>query len=198
MIDALSSHFNHYLCIVLKEQSNISALEFESLFKNHYSELCGFANKYLQDIEAAEEIVQSFFVKFWENRGEMRVKNSQRSYLFTSIKNACLNQLKHIKVKEDYKEYNQREMEDSQYTVSDEYEASELDVKIRKSIEELPEARRKIFIMSRYEGLKYKEIAEKLQISIKTVENQMGSAIKHLKVDLAEYLLFIALLFSIY
>jgi RNA polymerase sigma-70 factor (ECF subfamily) len=198
VIRKLSSRFNHYLCIVLKEQSNISALEFESLFKNYYSELCGFANKYLQDIGAAEDIVQAFFVKYWENRTEINVKNSQRSYLFTSVKNACLNQLKHINIREDYKEFNQREMDDSQYTVSDEYEASELDVKIRKSIEELPEARKKIFIMSRYEGLKYKEIADKLNISIKTVENQMGSAIKHLKVDLAEYLLFIALLFTIY
>jgi len=198
MIDTLSSHFNHYLCIELKDQANISAIEFETLFKSHYSELCGFANKYLQDLEAAEDIVQAFFVKFWENRAEVKVKNSQRSYLFTSIKNACLNQLKHINVREDYKDYNQREMEDSQYTVGDEYEASELDVKIRKSIEELPEARRKIFIMSRYEGLKYKDIAEKLQISIKTVENQMGSAIKHLKVDLAEYLLFLAMLFWIF
>ena len=169
-----------------------------SVNKNKKTKFRKLANKYLQDIEAAEDIVQAFFVKFWENRAEVKVKSSQRSYLFTSIKNACLNQLKHINVREDYKDFNQREMDDSQYTVSDEYEASELDVKIRKSIEELPEARRKIFIMSRYEGLKYKEIAEKLQISIKTVENQMGSAIKHLKVDLAEYLLFVALLFSIF
>ena len=180
----------------MKEQSTISLTEFENLFKSNYAELCGFANKYLNDVEASEEIVQAFFVKFWESKESVKVKTSQRSYLFTSIKNACLNQIKHIKVREEYKEVNQREMKDSQYAVDEEYEASELDQKIRESIELLPEGRKRVFIMSRFEGLKYKEIAEKLKISVKTVENQMGSAIKHLKSELADYLVSLILLMN--
>jgi RNA polymerase sigma-70 factor (ECF subfamily) len=158
------------------------------LFKDHYKELCAYANKYLDDLAASEETVQSLFVKLWENREGLKIEKSPRSYLYTATRNACFNQIRHIKIREDYKVHNQLEMEKQQYTVSDEFEASELDEKIRKSIDCLPEGRRKIFILSRFEGLKYKEIAEKLQISIKTVENQMGSAIKHLKNDLAEYL----------
>ena len=182
----------------MNTQPTITLTEFENLFKSHYAELCGFANKYLEDLEAAEEIVQAFFVKFWENRETVNAKTSQRSYIFTSVKNACLNQIKHIKIREEYKVVNQREMEDSQYAVDDEFEAIELDQKIRKSIESLPEGRRRVFIMSRFDGLKYKEIAEKLKISVKTVENQMGSAIKYLKSELSDYLVTLVLIFNFF
>lgn len=177
----------------MENQSTINLVEYEALFKDHYSELCGFANKYLDDLDAAEEIVQSFFVKFWENRRTINIEKAKKSYLFNSIKNACLNQIKHIKIREAYKVENEREMENQSVTVEQEFEAEELNQKIKTSINSLPEGRRKIFIMSRYEGLKYKEIAEKLKISIKTVENQMGSAIKHLKSELTEYLITIIL-----
>ncbi|MCG8574487.1 MAG: RNA polymerase sigma-70 factor [Flavobacteriales bacterium] len=180
-----------------KQQETINLTDFETLFKRHYAELCGFANKYLEDLEAAEEVVQAFFVKLWENKEKLQEIQSVRSYLFSSVKNACYNQLKHIKIREEYKAHNQREMDQEKNNVEDEFAASELEDKIRQSIDRLPEGRRKIFIMSRFEGLKYKEIAEKLNISIKTVENQMGSAIKHLKTDLADYILFLALAFFI-
>jgi len=182
----------------LNLNSSITLSEFENLFKSHYAELCAFANKYLEDVDAAEETVQAFFVKFWENRETVNIKTSQRSYIFTAIKNACLNQIKHIKIREEYKVVNLREKEDSQYSVDEEFEASELDQKIRKSIESLPEGRRRVFIMSRFEGLKYKEIAEKLNISIKTVENQMGSALKYLKSELSDYLVTLVLMFNFF
>lgn len=159
--------------------------------------MCGFANKYLQDVDEAEEIVQNCFVKFWENRNDLKVNSSVRSYMFTSIKNACLNQIKHLKVKEDYKIHNEKEIELSQYSIDDDLEASELESKINKTINALPEGRRQIFILSRYEGLKYREIADKLKISIKTVENQMGSAIKFLKTELAEYMVTLIVLLNI-
>lgn len=182
----------------MNTQTTITITEFEDLFKSQYAELCGYANKYLQDIDAAEETVQAFFVKFWENRETVNIKTSQRSYLFTSIKNSCLNRIKHLKVREDYKIINKRERELSNYSVDEEIEASELDQKIRSSIALLPEGRKRIFIMSRYEGLKYKEIAEKLKISVKTVENQMGSAIKYLKSELSDYLVTLVLIFNFF
>jgi len=178
-------------------QQTIGITEFETLFKSHYSELCAYANKYLNDLAAAEETVQSLFVKLWETKEQIAFQKSVRAYLFTAIRNACFNQIRHIKIREEYKEYNKKEMEKNTYTVNDEYQAIELEQEIRRSIDRLPEGRRRIFILSRFEGLKYKEIAEKLKISIKTVENQMGSAIKHLKNDLAEYLtVFILLILS--
>ena len=100
-----------------------------------------------------------------------------------------------MKIRDDYKEHNQREMDQNRVLADDDLEASELENRIHSSINSLPEKRKKIFILSRYEGLKYQEIAEKLNISVKTVEHQMGSAIKQLKTDLAEYIVMLSLLF---
>ena len=175
--------------------TNIDIKEFETIFRQHYPELCGFANKYLHDLDAAEETVQTVFVKMWEKRAELEITTSVRSYLFTSVRNGCLNYIKHMKIRDDYKEHNQREMDQNRVLADDDLEASELENRIHSSINSLPEKRKKIFILSRYEGLKYQEIAEKLNISVKTVEHQMGSAIKQLKTDLAEYIVMLSLLF---
>lgn len=168
--------------------ANNSLSEFENLFRIHYAELCGFANKFLGDVDAAEEVVQSVFVKFWENKDETTIQSSAKSYLFKAVKNNCLNQIKHFKIKEDYKQHNQREIDLENLQQHSDLETNEVESKIHAAIDALPEGRKKIFILSRFEGLKYHEIAEKLNISIKTVENQMGSALKQLKVDLAEFL----------
>ncbi len=152
---------------------------------------------FLNDLDAAEEIVQDLFVKFWENRNNIKISSSVRSYLFRSVRNSCLNFLKHLKIEETYKQYNEEQRESGVISAEDEFEGSELEIKIRKAIDQLPPARKKVFIMSRFEGLKYREIAEKSGISIKTVENQMGKAIKFLRQELADYTNFI-ILFLIY
>jgi RNA polymerase sigma-70 factor (ECF subfamily) len=181
----------------LEQTKHISLNDFEGLFKSHYGELCAFANKYLEDLEAAEEVVQDLFVKFWENREKNEIPNSLRSYLFTAVKNACLNQLKHLKIKEQYKQHNERELNSASVSADEEFEASELDLKIKSAIEALPEGRRKIFILSRYEGLKYQEIADQLKISVKTVENQMGEALKFLRLQLKDFLVSLFVLIKI-
>ncbi|MCB9225345.1 MAG: RNA polymerase sigma-70 factor [Crocinitomicaceae bacterium] len=188
----------HLIFITLKHLAQISIIEFESIFRSHYEDLCAVANRYLEDLEAAEEIVQSVFVKFWEGRSEINIQSSIKGYLITAVKNNCLNQLKHIKIREEYKQFNQRELETSHVLADDEVEATELEEKIRASINQLPEARKKIFVLSRFEGLKYQEIADKLNISVKTVENQMGSAIKQLRTDLAEYLVSILIILGLW
>ena len=170
--------------------------DFESLFNSHYSELCSYANMFLKDLDAAEEIVQDLFVKFWENRESIKIASSVRSYLFTSVRNSCLNFIKHLKIEESYKKHNESERESGSVTVDEEFEGSELEMQIRKAIDKLPPERKKVFIMSRFEGLKYREIAEKSGISIKTVENQMGKAIKFLRHELADYTTIISIVFA--
>lgn len=167
---------------------------FEKIFHDHYNELCSYAKMFLNDLDAGEEIVQEIFVKFWENKENIHIKSSPRSYLYRSVRNSCLNFLKHQKIEEEYKHHNEYEREFNLFSVDDEYEGSELEVKIRNAIEQLPPERKKVFLLSRFEGLKYKEIAEKQGISIKTVENQMGKAIKFLKQELSDYTMFINLL----
>lgn len=175
---------------------NISKSDFEQIFNEHYSNLCAYANNFLKDIEASEEVVQEVFFKMWINRDSLEITSSLQSYLFRAVRNSSLNLIKHVNIREDYKVHNERVIQMEEKSLEDQVIVSELEEKIRKTIDALPIERRKIFIMSRYDGLKYKEIAEKLGISIKTVENQMGSALKYLRKELADYMPWVILFFN--
>lgn len=174
------------------QKGNESA--FEELFHAYYGYLCAFANKIIEDEIAAEEIVQDFFVKLWDKKENLNIDSSIKNYLFRSVKNLCLNYIKHNNVKTQYARHIITEAENKAYR--DNFFEPDLVKKIEQSIESLPEKRRKIFRMSREEGLKYREIAEKLKISVKTVEAQMGLAIKTLRDKLKDYNTFLFLLFS--
>ncbi|WP_207784591.1 RNA polymerase sigma-70 factor [Marinifilum breve] len=174
----------------------ISREDFESLFNDHYSRLCAYAYNFLKEQEGSEEIVQEVFFKLWINRKDIVIESSMESYLYRAVRNASLNLIKHINIREKYKEYNQEEIKYDEQIDRDPMNASELELKIRASIDLLPEQRKKIFILSRYEQLKYREIAEQLGISVKTVENQMGKALKFLREELADYLPLIVLFFN--
>ncbi len=173
----------------------INRSDFEILFNDHYSRLCAYAYNFLKEQEGSEEIVQEVFFKLWVNRTDIVIQTSMESYLYRSVRNASLNLIKHINIREKYKQHNQEAIAYSEQEDRDPVNASELELKIRSSIDQLPEQRKKIFILSRYEQLKYKEIAEQLGISVKTVENQMGKSLKYLRTELAEYLPLIALFF---
>ncbi|WP_163322731.1 RNA polymerase sigma-70 factor [Draconibacterium mangrovi] len=162
---------------------------FEKLFKLYYGYLCNFATKLINDDVAAEEIVQDLFVKFWERRADLKVETSLKNYLFRSVKNLCLNHIKHSNIKLLYAQKMIAESEINSF--NNDYIEVDLAADIAKSIEELPEKRREIFRLSREEGLKYREIAEKLNISIKTVEAQISLAIKSLRDKLNKYNTFI-------
>lgn len=178
----------------MNAQLNIGLSEFEILFRTHYKALCGYANGYLNDLAASEETVQALFVKIWENRDALEIEKSAKAYLYRATRNACFNHLRHFKIRDDYKKQYEQNRADEQFTVAEEYEGNELNAQIEIAIERLPEGRKKIFKLSRFEGLKYKEIADELNISIKTVENQMGSAIKQLRIELSDYLIILTIL----
>ncbi|MFY9150390.1 MAG: RNA polymerase sigma-70 factor [Prolixibacteraceae bacterium] len=159
---------------------------FKVLFEKYYSSMCLFARQFLKDHELAEESVQDMFVRIWERRQSLNIETSVKHYLFRSIRNHCLNQLQHEKIKHQYAskviEAASHEMDPEQYFI-------EVDLlkRIENSINSLPPKRKEIFRLSREQGLKYKEIAEKLNISVKTVEAQMGLALKYLRDELKEY-----------
>lgn len=161
---------------------------FESLFHLHYSDLCSYAHHFIKDFAASEEIVQDLFVNLWAKKDDLQIKASLKSYLFQSTKNRCLNLIKHIEIRENYKDINQERRTEQESFAGQEMEEAELSSKIELVISELPTERQKIFRMSRFEDLKYKEIAEELGISIKTVENQMSKALRYLRDKLADYL----------
>ncbi|MCG8306866.1 MAG: RNA polymerase sigma-70 factor [Cytophagales bacterium] len=161
---------------------------FEKLFRDQYPVLCGYARKYLDDMDQAEEIVQEMFFNFWQKRKKLEINTSIEAYLFRSVRNACLNYLKHLKIREEHRLTASREPGERAPEVHDRIVALELQERIERVIEQLPTERKKIFKMSRYEELKYKEIAERLNLSVKTVEVQMSKALKYLRIHLSDYL----------
>ncbi len=183
-----------------EEQNLFSSLKageeraFEKLFRNYYAPLCYYASKILQNDGAAEEIVQDFFVRLWEKRADIEIETSLKNYFFRSVKNLCLNQIKHENVKIQHVKSVISEAESTEY--SDHFQEVNLQKDIEEGIAALPEKRREIFRLSREEGLKYREIADKLNISIKTVEAHMGLAIKTLRYRLKKYNSFLFLFLS--
>jgi RNA polymerase sigma-70 factor (ECF subfamily) len=169
--------------------------DFEQLFRAHYSTLCSYANNFLKDTDASEEIVQEVMFKLWINRESIVFGTSPRGYLFRSVRNSCLNLLKHMNVREEYRVLREAQVQEWQRSQEDEVIVSELEQKIREAVDKLPVERRKVFVLSRYDGLTYAEIAAKLNISVKTVENQMSSALRFLREELAEYLPWLVILF---
>lgn len=170
--------------------------DFEKLFKLHYSALCAYARMFLNDVDAAEDMVQEVFLKMWNSRDSLEIRTNLKSYLFRAVRNSCLNRISHLNIRQEYLNYQEREAREEEGQFSDVAVVSELEERIRQSIEALPIERRRIFVLSRYEGLKYKEIAEQLQISVKTVENQMGKALQFLREKLVDYLPLILLIFK--
>jgi len=158
---------------------------FEQLFRTHYGPLCAFAVQYVKDGDQAEDLVQDLFFRLWQDRERTSVTTSLKAYLFTAVRNRCLNAVKSQgRVRSLNEEVDDR-MEDDERG-EDEHTARI--ARVQAAIAALPAERRKVFRLSRYEGLKYLEIAERLGISVKTVENQMGKALKTLREELADLL----------
>jgi len=165
---------------------------FEMLFHAYYANLCRFATGIISDDGNAEEIVQDLFVKIWEKRTQLTIDSSIKNYLYRAVKNQCINVIKHSNIVAQHISSRQTEKE-MEVQPDEHFLATELAQKIEESIASLPEKRREIFRLSREEGLKYREIAEKLNISTKTVEAQMGLAIKTLREKLKHHITFLML-----
>ena len=164
------------------------------LFRSHFTGLCYFAQKYVKDFETAKEIVQDAYISMWEKRETIDMERAVKSYLTMVIHNKCTNYLRDNRKFDKYIIDIENLLDVPEYESSDSMVADELKISIDSAINELPEKCREIFILNRYENLKYQEIADKLQISVKTVESQMSKALQHMRVRLAEYVtVFVAL-----
>lgn len=163
------------------------------MFRTWYKPLCAYANGFLRSRDEAEEVVQAVFIQFWEKRNNLEIEISLKSYLYRAVRNGALNKIKHEKVKLEYAGYAKSSNADIE-APSENLEVEELQFKIRHALMKLPEQCRKVFELSRFEELKYAEIAERLGISVKTVENQMGKALRIMREQLQDYLPLIALL----
>ena len=159
--------------------------------------MCFFAQKYVKDFETAKEIAQDAFISLWEKRETIDMDRAVKSYLTTVIHNKCTNYLRDNRKFDQYILNIENLADIPEYEGADTMVEGELKTKIDDAISELPEKCREIFMMSRYENLKYQEIADKLDISVKTVETQMSKALQHMRFRLAEYIsLSVALILS--
>jgi len=161
---------------------------FEEIYRQYYSPLCFYCRRYVGDMEEAKEIVQGLFLKIWIKRNELDINTSVKSYLYRAVQNYALNHLHQQKVKQKYiinkAHFPNQSSENGQLKMEEE----ELKILIKSAVLKLPDKRRKIFELSRYENMKYTQIAEHLTISVKTVEAQMSKSLKYLRQVLNEYL----------
>ena len=165
---------------------------FEKIYEILYYRLINFAKEYVIDMEAAREIVQDSFIRLWESRTRLRYDTNMSSLLFTITRNNSLNYLKHMLAERKYHEYTrQRQYQLNYIALKDESSEQiiykELRDRIQFAIEELPPKCRQIFEMSRMKDLKHREIASLLNISIKTVDNQISEALKRIRLQISEY-----------
>ena len=160
---------------------------FDSVFRAHYAHLVGFAQGLLHDRAAAEDSAQEVMLELWRRRADIHIQESLRAYLLRATRNRSLNQLRHAKVERNAEP--QLAGEDSvTATGAGKLVAAELRDALSAAVAELPPACRHVFELSRGQGLRYAEIASTLGISVKTVESQMGKALRHLRMRLAEWL----------
>ncbi|MFD1770078.1 RNA polymerase sigma-70 factor [Sphingobacterium suaedae] len=167
--------------------------KFEAVFREHFKELHGYAYRMIGNSDAAEEIVQHVFLKLWERDWEKTLQSSWKAYLYRSVHNQTLNTLKRYKLQQRYEAYQTVHAENLQDLPFGE---QELKKELHAALAKLPEKSRIVFEMSRFQELRYKEIADTLNLSVKTVEGHMTKALRHLRVHLIDYLTVLVLLFT--
>ena len=167
---------------------------FDTLFRRYYPILCAYGHRFV-DLEDAEEIVEDSLLWIWENRETLVIESSLNSYLFKMVYRRALNKLAHIDATQraDTRFYEdmQEMLQDTDY-----YQIEELAKRIEDAVAALPESYREAFVMHRFRDMSYKEIAETLGVSPKTIDYRIQQALKQLRVDLKDYLpLLLPLLF---
>lgn len=158
--------------------------DLDQLFIKYYEALCRYSNKFIMDINACEDIVQAIFIKFWDKRKSININSSLKSYLYTSVRNACFDYIKR-EVNYDMHELDVAENVSIPDFSNNNYDYKILEDNIAQSIENLPKKCKIIFELSRYSKLSYAEISEELGISKKTIENQINIALKRIRKNIS-------------
>lgn len=168
-------------------------IAFRTLFFQFFSPLCVFAHRYIDSWETCEDIVQETFFKIWKNRKNIVINTSSRNFLITSVKNTCID---YLRKQETEQNWQQKEIENntSWYTSGDIYSTIELEQMLSAALAKLPDNIRIVFEKNRFEGMTYSQIAAEHNISVKTVESYMTKALKHLRIELKDYLTLMILL----
>lgn len=181
---------------LLESIKNGNKAAFDEVFLKFFRCLHAYAFHMVKDRDEAEEIVQNVFVRIWTKRHQLRADGFLKSFLYRAVHNESLNYIKRQKVRSDFTLHYEGEIQHQTANLNNEIMATELEKHIHESIAGLPEKCRHVFQLSRFDQLKYHEIAKTLNISVKTVENQMGKALKILRVKMVDFLILVFILFN--
>jgi RNA polymerase sigma-70 factor, ECF subfamily len=187
---------------MLDEQSLLIELKkgnqdaYSLLFNKYYKDLVLFGGNFLQNKSLCEDIVQNVFLKFWRDRESIEILTSLKSFLLRSVQNSCLDEIRHKGVIKEHESYsiaygNYDGLDTENYVLH-----SDLESHLSKALAQLPDACREAFEMNRLEGLKYREIAERLNVSERTIEVRIGKALSLLRNHLKDFFVFVMLLLS--
>jgi RNA polymerase sigma-70 factor (ECF subfamily) len=181
--------------LIIKGIQKGNKVIFQKLYENHYHRLFLYAKSYIENDDLAEDITQDIFFTLWEKRNEIVIKNSISSYLYRAVHNKCVQHLRHQKITEEYQKIQllkQKEANILYYHWNDSevssIESDEIEKIISATIESFPEKTKNIFSLSRKEHLQNKEISQKLNVDIKTVEYHISKALKSFREALKDYL----------
>lgn len=167
-------------------RGNISS--FSLLFNQYYSGLVVYANQFLNSTENSEDVVHDIFASLWEMRQSLDPELYIKGYLFTSVRNRCLNYIEHLRVQTEYQKQILDKGDIGGSFTWDYFVESELSEIIEKALDKLPPQRKKVFKMNRFENKTATQIAEELNISPRTVEKHIEKALQSLRTDLKDYL----------
>lgn len=182
-MEKLDTQQENFLLSALK-QDNKEA--FSLLFQKYYTDLVLFCGNFVRDKSSCEDIVQSIFLKLWNDRKSIRIETSLKSYLLRAVRNSCFDEFRHLEIVRQYES-------DPDHSVLDCYDTdnyilySDLSAHLQQALDQLPAAYREAFEMNRFEGLKYREIAVRLNVSERTVEVRVSKALEMLRKLLKDF-----------
>ncbi len=159
----------------------------EQVYKQYWQKLYIYAFNVLREKELCEDIVQNIFIDLWTRRNDVQISDL-KSYLYQSVKHQIFNHFRKSNYKKEL--FDKLILLNSEYNIDELYEQKELKIQIRNAVSDLPEKRRIIFEMSRYEGISNKEISENLNISLQTVKNQISASLKSIRNSLKNLYMF--------
>lgn len=182
-MEKLDTQQENFLLSALR-QDNKEA--FSLLFQKYYTDLVLFCGNFVRDKSSCEDIVQSIFLKLWNDRKNIRIETSLKSYLLRAVRNSCFDEFRHLEIVRQYES-------DPDHSVLDNYDTenyilySDLSAHLQQALDQLPAPYREAFEMNRFEGLKYREIAVRLNVSERTVEVRVSKALEMLRKLLKDF-----------
>jgi RNA polymerase sigma-70 factor, ECF subfamily len=171
---------------------------FTSIFIAYYKDLVIFASRFTKEFNTAEEIVQDTFVKLWEEHESVNINISLKSYLLKTVQNKCLDWFRHNKIMKKHDKYVMESSLQFEFDTDSYILHSELQEEIEATLCKLPDEIAETFRMNRYKGLRYAEIAEILNVSVRTIEVRIGKALNMLRNHLKDYLIIIIGFFTLF